>query len=110
MREVDIKGMAHITGGGLTENIHRMFPPSVAARVELSRWPRPAIFDWLQRAGNVSETEMHRVFNCGIGMVLVVAARDADRTMSLLTDAGEHVFRIGGTVARAAGAPGTVVV
>jgi phosphoribosylformylglycinamidine cyclo-ligase len=110
MREVDIKGMAHITGGGLTENIHRMFPPAVAARVELARWPRPAIFDWLQRAGNVSEAEMHRVFNCGVGMVVVVAARDADRAAALLTDAGEQVFRIGTIVPRAAGAPGTVVV
>ena len=102
--------MAHITGGGLLENIHRMFPDSLAARVEQARWPRPAIFDWLQRAGNVAEAEMHRVFNCGIGMVVVVAAADADRAQALLTEAGETVFRIGTVVPRAAGAPGTVVV
>ena len=83
MQNVDVKGMAHITGGGLLENIHRMFPASLAARVEQARWPRPAIFDWLQRAGNVAEAEMHRVFNCGIGMVVVVAAADAERASAL---------------------------
>jgi len=110
MRDVDVKGMAHITGGGLLENIHRMFPDSLAARVLKPSWPRPAIFDWLQRAGNVAETEMHRVFNCGIGMVVVVAAADADRAAASLSAAGETVFRIGSVVPRAAGAPGTVVV
>ncbi len=79
MREIDIKGMAHITGGGLLENTHRMFPADLAARLERARWPRPPIFDWLQRAGNVADAEMHRVFNCGIGMVIVVAAADAER-------------------------------
>jgi len=110
MQKVDVKGMAHITGGGLLENIHRMFPASLAARVRQASWPRPAIFDWLQRAGNVAEAEMHRVFNCGIGLVVVVAAADADRASALLTAAGESVFRIGDVVPRAAGAPGTTVV
>ena len=76
--------MAHITGGGLLENTHRMFPDDLAARLERARWPRPAIFDWLQRAGNVADAEMHRVFNCGIGMVVVVAAADAERAAALL--------------------------
>jgi len=110
MREVDIKGMAHITGGGLLENVHRMFPDALAARIERARWPRPAIFDWLQRAGNVADAEMHRVFNCGIGMVVVVAAAEAERTTALLAQAGETVFSIGTVVPRAVGAPGTVVV
>jgi hypothetical protein len=89
LQHVDVKGMAHITGGGLLENIHRMFPVSLAARVRQASWPRPAIFDWLQRAGNVAEAEMHRVFNCGIGLVVVVAEADADRAGALLTAAGE---------------------
>ena len=87
-----------------------MFPAHLAARLERARWPRPAIFDWLQRAGNVAEAEMHRVFNCGIGMVVVVAAAEAERAAALLAAAGETVHRIGAVVPRAAGAPGTVVV
>jgi len=110
MQHVDIKGMAHITGGGLLENVHRMFPEAVAARIEHASWTRPAVFDWLQRSGNVADAEMHRVFNCGIGMVVVVAAADAERARALLTEAGETVHVIGAVVPRVAGAPGTVVV
>jgi len=110
MRDVDIKGMAHITGGGLLENVHRMFPDALAARIERARWPRPPIFDWLQRAGNVAESEMHRVFNCGIGMIVIVAAAHEHEAMRMLTAAGERVYRIGETVARAAGAAPTIVV
>ena len=106
---VDVKGMAHITGGGLVENTHRMFPDTLAARLTRAAWPRPPIFDWLQRAGNVDEAEMNRVFNCGIGMVLVVAAGDAERTIRQLEAAGESAQRIGSVVARAPGAPGTTV-
>jgi phosphoribosylformylglycinamidine cyclo-ligase len=110
MQRIDIKGMAHITGGGLLENVHRMFPDGVAARIDRARWPRPAIFDWLQRAGSVAVAERHRVFNCGVGLVVVVAAADAERARALLTDAGETVYAIGAVVPRAAGAPRTVVV
>jgi phosphoribosylformylglycinamidine cyclo-ligase len=110
MQKVDVKGMAHITGGGLVENTHRMFPDHLAARIERARWPRPAIFDWLQVAGNVADAEMHRVFNCGIGMVVVVAAAEAERAAEFLREAGETVYRIGSVVPRAPGAPGTVVV
>jgi len=110
LANVDVKGMAHITGGGLVENTHRMFPDSLAAHLDAASWPRPAIFDWLQRAGNLADAEMHRVFNCGIGMVVVVAAADAARTKALLAEAGETVYEIGAVVGRASGAPGTVVV
>ena len=68
-----IKGMAHITGGGLTENVPRVLPESVMAVIEAKAWARPAVFQWLQQEGGVAEAEMHRTFNCGIGMVLVVA-------------------------------------
>jgi len=94
-RALEVKGMAHITGGGLTENVPRVLPPGVQARIDASTWQRPEIFTWLQRNGRVAETEMHRVFNCGIGMVLVVAARDAQRAIAFLADAGEDARRIG---------------
>jgi phosphoribosylformylglycinamidine cyclo-ligase len=110
LQEVDVNGMAHITGGGLLENTHRMFPEGVAARLTRAHWPRPAIFDWLQKAGNVADTEMHRVFNCGIGMIVVVAPADADRAIALLTASGESVYRAGTVVSRAPGEPATMVV
>ena len=107
--EVEVKGMAHITGGGLTENTHRMFPPGLVARVDSARWPRPPIFDWLQRTGNVAPAEMHRVFNCGIGLVLVVAAGAADATIERLRARGETGYAIG-RVERGRGAAAASVV
>ena len=108
LADCDVKGMAHITGGGLSENTHRMFPDTLAARLDPHAWPRPAIFDWLQRQGNVDAAEMHRVFNCGIGFVLVVAADAAATAIDRLRDLGEVPYAIGAVVPRAAGAPGTV--
>jgi phosphoribosylformylglycinamidine cyclo-ligase len=110
MTEVEIKGMAHITGGGLLENTHRMFPEGLGARIDHRTWPRPPIFDWLQRAGNVATDEMHRVFNCGIGMILVVSPNQADVALRRLASAGESPYRIGSVEERAPGAPPTVVV
>jgi phosphoribosylformylglycinamidine cyclo-ligase len=109
MGDIAVKGMAHITGGGLLENTHRMFPDAVAAELDRTRWPRLPIFDWLQQHGNVAAAEMHRVFNCGIGMVVVVAAADAERAEQLLRQSGEIVYRIGTVIPRAPGAAGTVV-
>jgi phosphoribosylformylglycinamidine cyclo-ligase len=100
LREVRIKGLAHITGGGLVENVPRVLPGNVSAHIEKSAWPRPALFDWLQRKGNISETEMHRVFNCGIGMVAIVGAEHAERLMQVLQRDGEKVFLIGEIRAR----------
>lgn len=97
-----VKGMAHITGGGLTENIPRILPDNATAIIDQSAWPQPALFQWLQREGNVAGAEMHRVFNCGIGMVVIVAASDADTAMQLLRTAGETVFNIGCIEARKA--------
>jgi len=110
MHDMPVKGMAHITGGGLLENVPRMLPPGMQARLSRSTWERPTIFDWLQRHGNVADNEMHRVFNCGVGMVVVVAAQHADRALKLLDGAGEHARRIGNIVAQPAGEPATVVV
>jgi len=109
MRSMRIKGMAHITGGGLLENVPRVLPDGLQARLERARWPWPPIFDWLQRQGNVADDEMHRVFNCGVGMVVIVAAADADRAIAELTAAGERAYRIGTIIARAAGEAPTVV-
>ncbi|MCC7326938.1 MAG: phosphoribosylformylglycinamidine cyclo-ligase [Burkholderiales bacterium] len=110
LQEVPVKGMAHITGGGLQDNVPRMLPPGTQARLTRSAWQRPAIFDWLQRHGNIADDEMHRVFNCGIGMVVVVAAAHAERAKRLLDAAGECAQRIGTIVARPEGEPATVVV
>ena len=109
LESVEVKAMAHITGGGLLENVHRMFPADAVAALDASTWTRPAVFDWLQRMGNVAEHEMARTFNCGIGFVLVVAAADADRAASLLTSHGETVQRIGRIRARNGDEPQTQV-
>ncbi len=105
-----VKGMAHITGGGLTENIPRALPDNVTALIDGSAWPRPALFQWLQREGKVADAEMHRVFNCGIGMAVIVAEADAGTAMQLLAASGEQVFAIGRIAARSAGQAPTVVV
>jgi phosphoribosylformylglycinamidine cyclo-ligase len=110
LAEMPIKGMAHITGGGLVENTHRMFPDTLAARIDGDAWPPLGIFTWLQRAGNVAPAEMHRVFNCGIGLILAVSPTDAERAIERLRDLGESAYRIGRVEARPPGAPGTVVV
>ncbi|HSC99387.1 MAG TPA: phosphoribosylformylglycinamidine cyclo-ligase, partial [Casimicrobiaceae bacterium] len=107
---VRIKGMAHITGGGLLLNVPRMLPDNVQARLERSRWTRAAVFDWLQLHGNVEDDEMHRVFNCGIGLVLVVAASDSQTAQQALRSAGEDAFEIGEIVPREGDAAQTVVV
>ena len=110
LREVQIKGLAHITGGGLVENIPRVLPENVCAELKKSAWPRPPLFDWLQNHGNVAEAEMHRVFNCGIGMVAIVAAEHAERTMRALQREGETVFHIGAIRSRRGDEAQTVVV
>ncbi|HWP20503.1 MAG TPA: phosphoribosylformylglycinamidine cyclo-ligase [Burkholderiaceae bacterium] len=110
LQQVDVKGMAHITGGGLVENIPRCLPDGTQAVIEQRSWPRPEIFSWLQREGGVAEQEMHRTFNCGIGFVLVVAAADAARVAEILRAHGETVYEIGRIRARPPGEPATIVV
>jgi phosphoribosylformylglycinamidine cyclo-ligase len=95
LRTVKVKGLAHITGGGLVGNVPRILPKRTRAIIRGGSWPRPALFDWLQRAGGIAEVEMHRVFNCGIGMVAVVAAEHARRAASRLRAFGETVYEIG---------------
>ncbi|WP_341679060.1 phosphoribosylformylglycinamidine cyclo-ligase [Niveibacterium sp. SC-1] len=95
-----VKGMAHITGGGLTENVPRVLPENVVAEIDAKSWTLPPLFQWLQKEGNVESAEMHRVFNCGIGMVVIVPAAEAKAASDLLLQAGETVFEIGRIVAR----------
>ncbi len=99
-----VKGMAHITGGGITGNLPRCLPAGVAARVDANSWTRAPLFTWLQQAGNVAPEEMLRTFNCGIGMCVVVAAADATAAMAQLQASGETVWQIGEIVARPDGA------
>ncbi|MGM0692427.1 MAG: phosphoribosylformylglycinamidine cyclo-ligase [Pseudomonadota bacterium] len=101
--DIPVHALSHITGGGLTENVPRVLPETLAARIDASSWTRPAVFDWLQQQGNVEEQEMHRVLNCGIGMVIVVPSEQADQARAHLQAQGETVHRIGEITARAAG-------
>ena len=110
MAKVTVKGLAHITGGGLLENIPRVLPENTCARLESARWPRPAIFDWLQRYGHIDKHEMERTFNCGIGMALVVAKADAQETIEVLRENGVEAYEAGAIVERKEGEPQTVVV
>jgi phosphoribosylformylglycinamidine cyclo-ligase len=90
-----VKALAHITGGGLLENIPRVLPAGSAVHIDLSAWPLPAAMSWVAEAGTMSRTELARTFNCGIGMVLVVAPQEQDMVVRALEDSGETVFRIG---------------
>ncbi len=96
-----VKALAHITGGGFPDNIPRILPATLAARVKLGAITPPAVFGWLKAAGRMDEEEMLRVFNCGVGMVVVVAADSADRVAKLLEAEGETVQRLGSLEARA---------
>ena len=95
LESVPVKGLAHITGGGITGNVPRVLPDGLRAVVKKAAWPRPDVFQWLQRVGGVAESEMHAVFNCGIGMVLVVDPADARRAAENLRASGETVYEIG---------------
>jgi phosphoribosylformylglycinamidine cyclo-ligase len=101
-----VKGLAHITGGGITENLPRILPPGTSARIDTSAWTPNAVFRYLQRVGNVPRDDMYRTFNMGIGMIVACAADDAERVTRILQSAGEtRVHRIGRIVE---GEPGVV--
>jgi phosphoribosylformylglycinamidine cyclo-ligase len=105
IRAGGVKALAHITGGGLVDNIPRVVPDGLGVRLDAGAWTVPPVFRWLAVAGAIGPAEMARTFNCGVGMVAIVAAADADTLARLLADHGESVARIGAVVARAAGAP-----
>ncbi|WP_435627285.1 phosphoribosylformylglycinamidine cyclo-ligase [Candidatus Ferrigenium straubiae] len=100
MQSVTVKGMAHITGGGLLENVPRVLPENVVAQLNGKAWHTPKLFDWLREMGNVAPQEMYRTFNCGIGMVVIVDGKDADAAVAQLNAAGERATVIGAIRAR----------
>ena len=90
-----VKGMAHITGGGLTENVPRMLPPGRAFSLDRNSWAVPPLFRWLQKAGDLDETEMFRAFNMGVGLVLACAPADAGDVVAALGGMSEPAWRLG---------------
>jgi phosphoribosylformylglycinamidine cyclo-ligase len=95
LAEVPVHAIAHITGGGPTGNIPRVLPAGLEAVIDERQWTTPVVFDWLQRAGHVERDEMHRTFNCGLGMTLCVPATAADRALAILRDCGEQASIVG---------------
>jgi len=93
--KVSLKGLAHITGGGITENIPRVLPEGLDAEIDTSTWQQGAVFDFLQEQGNVETAEMRRTFNCGVGMVVVVTENAAREAIEILRDNGENAWQIG---------------
>ena len=110
MSKLTVKGMAHITGGGLVENVPRVLPENTQAVLHRNAWAMPKLFQWLQEKGGVQDAEMHRVFNCGIGMVVIVNAADAAAAKAQLESTGETVYQLGEIKARPAGAHQTIVI
>ena len=100
-----VKALSHITGGGFPDNIPRVLPKTIGARIDLDRIPVPPVFQWLAKVGHIAEKEMLRTFNCGIGMIAVVEGHAADKVAAVLTREGESVVRLGELVAAAKGKP-----
>ena len=100
LKQFSIKGMAHITGGGINENVPRILPNNTVANINTDSWSLPKLFQWLQQAGQVQMQEMYRTFNCGIGMVIIVDAKEATTIQQFLQQQGETVYKIGTVQAR----------
>ncbi len=107
---MSVKGMAHITGGGITENVPRVLPAGLTAEIKKGSWTMPPLFNWLQVQGNVTDDEMHCTFNCGIGMVVIVASENAEAAQTLLAAEGERVWVIGHVRQQKSGEAPTVVI
>jgi phosphoribosylformylglycinamidine cyclo-ligase len=105
LEQLEVHALAHITGGGLPENLPRVLPQGLDAEIDLGSWPRPALFQLLQEQGNVVESEMLRTFNCGIGMLVIVPSDQADQAAALLSQAGEQVYRLGQIIVNGGQAP-----
>ena len=108
--EIDVKGMAHITGGGLVDNVPRVLPENTQAVLHRDSWQMPELFRWLQMKGGVADAEMVRVFNCGIGMVVIVAPDQAETAIQSLTAQGLKAWTVGEVVERPKNAPQTIVI
>ncbi|MCE7913457.1 MAG: phosphoribosylformylglycinamidine cyclo-ligase [Nitrosomonas sp. PRO4] len=110
IKQLPVKGLAHITGGGLVENVPRVLPNHVMAILHRDSWQMPPLFPWLQQQGNVADHEMARVFNCGIGMVIIIAPDDVDDAVQSLRASGETVWQIGEIKQRSANQVATIIV
>jgi len=108
LEQVPVHALAHITGGGLTENIPRVLPAGTDAAINLSTWQFPEIFQWLQQHGNVADSDMLTTFNCGIGMIVCVAEADVQETLAVLTGLGEQACVVGAIIASSDGKPSVV--
>jgi len=95
MKQVSLKGLAHITGGGISENLPRAFADNLHARVDVNSWQQGAVFDWLALQGRIAADEMRRTFNCGVGMALIVEVSDVEKVLKSLEDSGETAWRMG---------------
>jgi len=95
MESVKIKGLAHITGGGITENVPRILPDELHAAIDTGSWRQQPVFDWLQASGRIATDEMRRTFNCGVGMIVIIDADDADTAVDILAASGETAWQLG---------------
>jgi phosphoribosylformylglycinamidine cyclo-ligase len=95
MQKIKIRGLAHITGGGITENLPRILRPGLQAEIDLDSWRQGSVFDWIAAAGRITDDEMRRTFNCGVGLIAVVAADDAEAALETLAASGESAWRLG---------------
>ncbi|HKO08508.1 MAG TPA: phosphoribosylformylglycinamidine cyclo-ligase, partial [Alphaproteobacteria bacterium] len=109
VRAGKVLALAHITGGGLLENIPRVLPHGVGVELDAGRWPFLPVFRWLKKSAQIAPSELARTFNCGIGMVAIARAGDADKAKSILEAAGESVHLIGKVVSQSAGEPEVVI-
>ncbi len=109
MRDFTVHGMIHVTGGGFEGNVPRILPAGVTARIDTESWPRPGVYDWITEAGELPESELLRVFNCGIGMILVVGRDDEEDVIQRLQGLGERAYKIGVTERRRDGEPAMVI-
>lgn len=110
LETVPVKGMAHITGGGITENVPRVLPSGLTAEIKSSSWEMPPLFKWLQQQGNIAPNEMYKTFNCGIGMVMIIAQANAEQAQTILRKYGETVYQIGKIRQQQTGEAATIVV
>ncbi len=109
LEQVEVHAISHITGGGLLENLPRVLPQDCCANINTKSWQRPAIFDWLQEKGQVTDNEMHRTFNCGIGMVICVSRKNADDALRILNQQGEQASIVGEITSAQTGQERTVL-
>jgi phosphoribosylformylglycinamidine cyclo-ligase len=110
LETITVKGMAHITGGGITENVPRVLPEGLTAEISANSWEMPPLFQWLKKQGNIADKEMYKTFNCGIGMVVIVAKEQATEAKKVLEAKGETVYQIGQIRLQHAGEAPTIVI